>query len=104
MIYLYYGTHLKRKVFRVVFNPGQLLASRLIGDPDRGTLSPTVHVNKLKYIPPRSTNIINQSTFPKPKKTHPKENFCDIFLDLNNADTNTMTILSISKVQEEEKM
>ena len=54
-----------------------------------GKVSPTVHVNQLKYLPPRSAHLIDQSTVPKPTTEAPQGNFCDIFADLNNVDTNT---------------
>ena len=53
-----------------------------------GKVSPTVHVNQLKYVPPRSVHLANQSAIPKPPQEAPQENFCDIFADLNNVETN----------------
>ena len=39
-------------------------------------------------MPPRSVLLANQSAIPKPPQEAPQENFCDIFADLNNVETN----------------
>ena len=73
---------------------GPWTITHLIGDVNcklidlGGKVSPTVHVNQLKYVPPRSVHLANQSAIPKPPKEAPQENFCDIFAGLNNVETN----------------
>ena len=61
--------------------------THLIGDLNcklvnqRGQVSPTIHVNQLKYVPPRSAHLVNQSNAPTSRPTAAPASICDIFAD-----------------------
>ena len=55
-----------------------------------GNASPTVHVNQLKYTPPRSTHLLKQTINILPTKDPPKVQVCDIFADLTNIRTRNL--------------
>ena len=67
---------------------GPLTITHLIGDlycklvNQHGQVSPTIHVNQLKYVPPRSAHLVNQSNAPTPRPTTTHVSNCDIFADL----------------------
>ena len=67
---------------------GPWTITHLIGDLNcklvnqRGQVSPTIHVNQLKYVPPRSAHLVNQSNAPTPRPTTTHVSNCDIFADL----------------------
>ena len=73
---------------------GPWIITELLGDLNcklvnpSGKVSPTVHVNQLKYVPPRSVHMMNPSTVLKPTQETPQENFCDIFPGLTNTESN----------------
>ncbi len=71
---------------------GPWTITHLIGDlncklvNEHGIVSPTVHVNQLKYIPPRSIHLVNNSPVLKHTEESSRETFCEIFADLNNTE------------------
>ena len=75
---------------------GPWTITHLIGDLNcklvdaSGKASPTIHVNQLKYIPPRSIHLLNKATDPLPAKEPPKKKVCDIFADLTNTKTTNL--------------
>ena len=67
---------------------GPWTITQLIGDLNcklvnhRGQVSPTVHVNQLKYMPPRSDYLVSPSYTPTPGPATTHASTCDIFADL----------------------
>ena len=73
---------------------GPWTITHLIGDLNcklvnqRGQVSPTIHVNQLKYVPPRSAHLVNQSNAPTLRPTTTHVSNCDIFADLPDVKEN----------------
>ena len=67
---------------------GPWTITHLIGDfncklvNQRDQVSPTMHVNQLKYVPPRSAHLVHQSNAPTPRPTTTHASNCDIFADI----------------------
>ena len=67
---------------------GTWTITQLIGDLNcklvnqRGQVSPTVHVNQLKYMPPRPDHLVSQSYAPTPGPVTTHASTCEIFADL----------------------